>query len=963
MTPGNPLALLDRVRSGEGGTRAAKPIGALGEEYLVFEVRQGGMGEVYFCGTATDKRPVLALKTFQKRLFFDAASRDAFVREAAIWSRLAGIPHIMITLGIAMIEERPFVVMPAIPGDEASLADLLKRRRLQVDEAFGYAWQTCFALAQAQSKMKGLVHGDLKPGNLLLMQGDIFVTDFGLARVIGAGEAPMTLESTWAYRAPECWASPDRQTTASDVYAFGVTLHQIMSGALPFQAKTAEEWRRQHETANPPVRVSDSKMAQALYSLAHACMAKDPASRPRSFLDLCESINQIGKEQDIVQHLVTMMETVRWKDVFSRLQKELRPGIIRSLLELHLNREALEELEALPEEMMTGDLLGLHGTALSLNGRDEEALEWFNRALGAGLNGDERRRCLSEKGLSLKRLHRFDEAIAVYSELLERAEDRFDARIVVNLATVYLTAQRPIQARDLLLNLLRERPDSPEGWGNLGIAYERLKEWDLSVDAYQRALRLNASLASVQVMLAGVLLRLKRLGEADALLYAAYSQGHQSEDWLVKTLATATLLGRPQDVEFLISEARKAFDSEKVENVQKQVFDLIKLCTTGEDAAGEPETSEPEADARAAEPDPTASSHEEGAETISPPFFNVRFYADESMYSIDFYYDVGAADYIDAFRKAYSDFQRDPRYRIGNAILRSQTLYFTQCPGCGIYILTNRDIGKHTRCRLCETTHDTAPLPDPELRALLASIEEATGRKRIENVNLTHVLLLQHEDRKILKSAEEICKKAGFQKLPERTPITSWMLENGSKRGLVKMTQPHSAWRIDSGGRSVSYDQETPPEVERVLRTLRSEFSGVRTMSSTLDLREPSHRAMLGPIEELMDATTPAGGGEEMRATAERLMAKHDFKGARAIAERMLAQNANSVYGLELVARTAMLEQRWAEAARQLERVTEQDPLHRSGLQFLSLCYQRMGQQEKAAAAWARLARLGGPVF
>jgi len=964
MTPGSPLALLQQLDGKQTTASSSKPIGHLGEKYLVFLIRRGGMGEVYLCGLTKDSRPTLALKTFQKRLFFDAASREAFVREAAIWSRLAGIPHIMITLGVEMIEERPFVIMPAISDDVTSLADLLKRRRLPAEEVFHLAWQTCFALAHAQSKMTGLVHGDLKPGNLLLLHGDVFVTDFGLARVIAAEESPMPLQSTWAYRAPECWASPEHLTAASDVYAFGVTLYEMLSGALPFQAAAAAEWRRKHETATPPNLRGASKMEEALYGMARGCMEKDPAARPHGFLDLYTSLNHIGENLDIVQHFVTMMETVRWKSVFASIQRQLRPAMIRGLLELNLHGAALEELEALPEDMLSGDIATLRGTALSLNGRDEEALAWFDRALTVDLEDGDRRRCLSEKALSLKRLNRFDEAIAIYSDQLEQARDRFDPRIAVNLATVYLKAQRPVEARDLLRNLLRERPDSAHGWANLGLAYEHLNEWELSVDAYQRALRLNASLASVQVMLAGVLMRLKRLGEARALLYAAYTQGCQTEDWLVKTLATGTLLGHKEDVDLLTGEASKVFAREKWKQLQQRAADLVRLCGADGDATEKQEDSETADIRKAAEQSsPTAPPvHDTEPERISLPFFNIRFYAAESMYSFDFYYYVDAPNYVDAFRKAYFDFQRDPRYRMQNAMLRSQTFYFTRCPGCGIHILTNRDIGKRTRCRLCNKVHDAASIPDPKMEKLLAEVEQAIGRKRLEGGTLAHILLLQHEDAKVLLSAEKICEKAGLQRLPKTAPVVFWMLDNGSKRGMLNMRQSFSAWRVDSAGLG-SYDEDTPPEVERVLRKLRSELAGLRTISSSLNLREPTQRAMLGSLEELIDATLPAGGQEDIRSTVERLMSKHDFRGARAVAERLLAQDANSVYGLELMARTAMMEQRWDEATRHLERVTELDPLHRAGLQFLSLCYQRMEQPEKAAAAWARLARLGGPEF
>jgi hypothetical protein len=103
----------DPKSSAAGGRAesAGEPVGMLGEDYLIYKVIRGGMGEVYICEpvsergeakqarggpeSAPQKRPRVALKTFQKRLFFDRASRQAFLREVSIWARLTGQPHIM----------------------------------------------------------------------------------------------------------------------------------------------------------------------------------------------------------------------------------------------------------------------------------------------------------------------------------------------------------------------------------------------------------------------------------------------------------------------------------------------------------------------------------------------------------------------------------------------------------------------------------------------------------------------------------------------------------------------------------------------------------------------------------------------------------------------------------------------------------------------------------------------------
>src|SRR5262245_52414109 len=98
------------------------------------------MGEVFLCSLearSEEHAPTessghgarVALKTFQRRFFFDNAVRLSFLREATIWLRLSGTPHIMPVLGVEQFGDRPFVMMPAVepgPNGERTLADLLR---------------------------------------------------------------------------------------------------------------------------------------------------------------------------------------------------------------------------------------------------------------------------------------------------------------------------------------------------------------------------------------------------------------------------------------------------------------------------------------------------------------------------------------------------------------------------------------------------------------------------------------------------------------------------------------------------------------------------------------------------------------------------------------------------------------------------------------------------------------------
>jgi serine/threonine protein kinase len=580
MTPGNPLALLSVQSSPRVDGGNAKPIGSLGEEFLVYGVRRGGMGEVFLCGGVNDDRkaPSIALKTFQKRFFFDHATREGFVRECAIWSRLSGIPHIMFVLDIRLIDQRPFAMMPAILSDCVSVRTLLKTRTISPDDALRFAWQTAFALKAGQERLPGLVHGDLKPDNLLLYEGAVFVSDFGLARVVSQNQGLAPLEGTWAYRAPECWEDVDALTVASDVYAFGVVLYEMLTGRLPFDASSSSSWRDAHTQHRPaPINfIEYGELGAGIGKLALDCMEKEPKDRPASFDAICKTLSELGHAHDIIHQFMVMVETVRWKDALAGMRNELRLNLIRSLLTIDLPQMALEELENYPADLITGEVAILKGTVMSLNGRDEEAIRLFDLAMEGSLSDEGLTRCMTEKGLSLKRLHRYSEAIALYETLLDNANDRFAPELVVNFATVLLTAKEFTRARDILNNFVRRKPGITAGWANLGLAYKGLNDNDAAIEAFRRAIRLDPSLANVQVWLAEVLLNSGHVQEAYILLNAAYDQGYQSEQWITNMIAASTLLGHTDVVESLMAAIQRDLEPRVGERIQQQVMALMK---------------------------------------------------------------------------------------------------------------------------------------------------------------------------------------------------------------------------------------------------------------------------------------------------------------------------------------------------------------------------------------------------
>lgn len=611
-----------------------EPGEVLGKSYRILEVLTGGMGEVFICEWITPPRgsesPELeteprriALKTFRRKYFFDHAVRHSFIREASSWLRLAGLPHIMPVLGIETIDDRPFVLMPAVtpgPLGERNLADLVDRGSLDPGLALDYAFQLAIALREASKRISGIVHGDLKPSNVLLSSGDAYLADFGLVSAAALGRPDLRLEGTWAYRAPELWSeNPRPPSVASDVYAFGVLLYELLAGALPFNVADHDRdgWQAAHQVQQPPVPASypSDGMPAAILALALACLAKDPSDRPNDFSKIFNNINHLYKEFDISRQFKQFVKAHVWLQLEEQLP-EWREQRIRSLLEIDEPGQALEELDAIPEDEYDATLRMRRGTALSLLNRDEEALASFDRALTGNLSPLDRDNCESELALSLKRLGRFDEARAVYERLLVRVpEDRL-ALVVVNLATVYLQQKDGAKAVRLLEPFVRQNPDMALAWANLGQAYVFVGRYSEAENAYGRALRLAPQLGQVRVMLAALYMdHLGRLEGAWSALDTAFDSGHESREWIVRMLACSFLLDKRDTLAGLAIGLHDNFPPDLAQRIREEGIAMAQKLAKEytERAAGEaPEERSPV--------DPEASSiardNDAGSETV-----------------------------------------------------------------------------------------------------------------------------------------------------------------------------------------------------------------------------------------------------------------------------------------------------------------------------------------------------------
>ncbi|MBE7474572.1 MAG: hypothetical protein DPW09_15125 [Anaerolineae bacterium] len=240
---------------------------------LIKKIGEGGLAEVYQAQDMALGR-LVAVKALRPQYTRDPNFLVNFHREAQSAARLSD-PHIVAVYDFGQDKNRPYIVMEWIAGSDLR-ALLDGHGKLPVDQAVEYGTQICFAVGTAHRA--GLVHGDLKPGNILITPNNqIKVTDFGLAKALGdsAMDAGEVVWGTPAYFAPE-QASGDRVLPATDVYAIGIILYEMLTGRVPFVGVDDQEVaRKQIYEAHIPVDQINPRIPEPLARIVDAAMAKN----------------------------------------------------------------------------------------------------------------------------------------------------------------------------------------------------------------------------------------------------------------------------------------------------------------------------------------------------------------------------------------------------------------------------------------------------------------------------------------------------------------------------------------------------------------------------------------------------------------------------------------------------------------------------------------------------------------
>ncbi|MBG0827042.1 protein kinase [Planomonospora sp. ID67723] len=244
-------------------------------------IAAGGMGEVWRARDELLAREV-AVKLLRTHVAADPHFRERFRTEARIAAGLAD-PGIAQVYDYGEDGDVAYLVMELVSGE--SLANILARNgTLGAEVTLDVVAQTARALHAAHRS--GIIHRDVKPGNLLVTEtGTVKITDFGIARALEAAPVTQTgtVLGTAQYVSPE-QASGTTLTPATDLYSLGVVAYECLAGRPPFVADNQVAIALMHLN-DPPPPLPESVPA-AVRDLVTACLAKDPARRPAGASEL-----------------------------------------------------------------------------------------------------------------------------------------------------------------------------------------------------------------------------------------------------------------------------------------------------------------------------------------------------------------------------------------------------------------------------------------------------------------------------------------------------------------------------------------------------------------------------------------------------------------------------------------------------------------------------------------------------
>ena len=303
----------------------------LGNRYRLLElIGEGGMALVYKAEDSLLCRAV-AVKILRPQYASDAEFVERFHREAKAAASLSH-PNVVNIFDVGKEDNTDYIIMEYIPGD--NLKDIIKRDApMGVERALDITRQIGEALHHAHQR--NIIHRDIKPHNILVTpEGQIKVTDFGIARAISASSFTQTgmVVGSVQYSSPE-QVKGGVVGPQSDLYSLGCVLYELLTGTIPYQGDTSISIAMQHLQGDlVSIRELRPDIPATVAKIVEQAMAKELTGRYPSALAMLKDINLIDSKDYRKRNLInnTDLPTQTWKSVSEPQGSDRKDG--RNLL-------------------------------------------------------------------------------------------------------------------------------------------------------------------------------------------------------------------------------------------------------------------------------------------------------------------------------------------------------------------------------------------------------------------------------------------------------------------------------------------------------------------------------------------------------------------------------------------------------------------------------------------------------
>ena len=241
---------------------------------------------------------LVAIKLFPKQLATGEA-RQRFIQEARVVGQLSHASIITLhDMGIDEATQTPYLVMEYLEGQ--ALDRILEKGSIPFPKACAWAAEVASALAVAHRK--GVIHGDVKPANMLITDdGRVKLMDFGMARLASRDSAATPLAGTPAYWCPEQIVGKP-QDGRSDIFSLGVVLYEMVTGKRPFDADSLQGICGRVLSSTPlPASQANSSLPRGFDEVVGRCLAKEPAARYTTAGVLADELYPLARHKVIPQ--------------------------------------------------------------------------------------------------------------------------------------------------------------------------------------------------------------------------------------------------------------------------------------------------------------------------------------------------------------------------------------------------------------------------------------------------------------------------------------------------------------------------------------------------------------------------------------------------------------------------------------------------------------------------------------